>query len=151
MAETEGAVRRSWNWAVWAGFLLVVAGLVSYIPLFAQFPATRDVPWVNFLMFAAGGALLGVGLARAFRTPAHYRGRVFGSILSVLALAGVGLFCWGYFYLARQLPASAGAPRVGQRAPAFVLSDQDGKPVALADLLAPPSKGALLIFYRGYW
>lgn len=144
-------MKRSWNWRVWTGFLFILAGLLSYIPLFAQFPATRDVPWVNFLLFAAGLALLGMGLTRAFRTPARYRGRIFGSVLGLLSVLGVGLFCWGYFYLARQLPASAGAPRVGQRAPDFVLSDQDGKPVALADLIAPPSRGLVLIFYRGYW
>jgi peroxiredoxin len=40
---------------------------------------------------------------------------------------------------------------VGQKAPDFVLDDQDGKPVALADLVSPPSKATLLIFYRGYW
>jgi hypothetical protein len=143
--------KRSWNWWLWAGFGLVLAGLLTYIPFFAQFPPTRDVPWVNFLMFAAGGALLGVGLVRAFRRRDQYRGRVFGSVLSVLALAGIGLFLFVVFHFARQLPASAGAPHVGQRAPEFVLNDQDGKPVALADLIAPPAKGALLIFYRGYW
>jgi peroxiredoxin len=43
-----------------------------------------------------------------------------------------------------------GAPRVGQKAPEFMLPDQNEKPVALADLLSN-SKAVALIFYRGFW
>jgi peroxiredoxin len=50
----------------------------------------------------------------------------------------------------KQVPNSSGAPRVGQKAPDFILLDQTGKPVGLGDLLSD-SKGALLIFYRGFW
>ena len=155
-------MKRSWNGWVWAGFVLVLAGLLTYIPIFAQFPVTRDFPWVNLLLLAAGLTLLGVGVTRAFRKPRIYRGRIFGTALAVLAVVGTGLFCWGTIYKARQLPTSAAAPRVGQKAPDFTLSDQDGKPVALTDLLSQSSSpttqpsgarsgGALLIFYRGYW
>jgi hypothetical protein len=160
-------MKRSWNGWLWLGFFLVLVGLFSYIPLFARFPVTRDFPWVNLLLLAAGLVALGVGLARAFREPQRYRGRIFGSVLAALGLLGTGLFCVGTFYVARQLPASASAPRVGQRAPDFVLPDQDGKPVALAGLLssssspttplgsvastATKSGGVLLIFYRGRW
>jgi peroxiredoxin len=48
------------------------------------------------------------------------------------------------------VPASTGAPRVGQNAPAFTLPDQNNKPVALADLLSG-SNAVVLIFYRGFW
>jgi hypothetical protein len=153
--------KRSWNWALWAGFVLVLVGLFSYIPFFAQFPVTRDFPWVNLLMFVAGAALLGLGLVRAFRKPQQYRGRIFGSVLALLGVLGIGMFCWGVFVEARHLPASAAAPRVGQRAPDFTLPDQDGRPVTLAELVSSPatapatagvrSNGVLLIFYRGYW
>lgn len=41
------------------------------------------------------------------------------------------------------------ALKTGDRAPAFILNDPDGKPVASSDLLA---KGALAVsFYRGVW
>ena len=156
-------VKRSWNWPLWAGFLLVLVGLVSYILFFAQFPITRDFPWVNLLMLAAGAALLGVGLFRAFRKPDQYRGRIFGSAFTLLSVLGIGMFCWGVFVEARHLPASAAAPRLGQKAPDFTLPDQDGRPVTLAELLSTPAtnkaagpaavrpNGVLLIFYRGYW
>ena len=47
-------------------------------------------------------------------------------------------------------PPSTGAPRVGQKAPEFTLSDQDGKNVSLNDLIGR-SKAVALIFYRGFW
>ena len=158
------AMKRRWNWMLWAGFAVALAGLFSYPLLLIDFPVTRDFPWVNLVLFAAAFVLLGIGLSRAFRQPAVYRGRVFGSLLTLLSVAGVGMFCYGLLYVARQLPSSAGAPRVGQKVPDFILPDQDGKPVALAELLntsstapatqtttVPPGNGALLIFYRGYW
>jgi hypothetical protein len=151
-------MNRSWNGWIWAGLALVLVGLFSYIPLFARWPITRDFPWANLLLLAAGLTALSMGIARAFRQPQRYRGRVFGSVLAALALAGTGLFCFGALYAVRQLPASASAPHVGQRAPDFTLNDQDGKPVALVDLLASSTPttasqrgGVLLIFYRGHW
>jgi len=147
-------MERSWNSWLWLGFLVVLAGLLTYVPIFARFPITRDFPWVNLLLLAIGLSLIGAGLFRAFGRPQLYRGRIFGSFLALLAVVGTGLFCWGLLVMARQLPASAGAPRVGQKAPQFTLVDQDNKPVELADLLKPQEGkpgGALLIFYRGYW
>ena len=142
-------MKRSWNWSLWIGFLFVLAGFLSY-GFFAQFPITRDFPWVNFLLFAAGGIFLVVGLFRAFGRPQIYRGKIFGPILATLALLMFGLFSYIFFYGLRQLPPSTGAPRVGQRAPEFTLSDQDGKEVSLSDLVSR-SKAVALIFYRGFW
>lgn len=152
-------MKRRWNFSLWAGFLLVVAGLVSYVPIFALFPNTRDFPWVNLVLMAGGAFLLFTGLRRAFRQPELYRGKILGSILAAVSLAGIGFFNFGLFYLARQLPPATGAPSAGQKAPDFTLSDQNGKAVTLAELLASApagaanakASGALLIFYRGHW
>ena len=51
-------MKRSWNWAIWAGFILALLAAGSYVPFFVRFPSTRDVPWVNLLMFAGAGILL---------------------------------------------------------------------------------------------
>lgn len=139
-----------------AGFLLCVVAFLSYPLFFAGFAATRDVPWVNWLLFAAGLGMLGVGIARAFRQPERFRGRVLGPILGVLSLAVLGLFVFMTMVYARQLPPAAGAPKVGEKAPDFTLPDANSKPVRLYGLLQEPAGGApgswvLLIFYRGYW
>jgi AhpC/TSA family len=143
-------MRRRWNLLIWAGFAIVLLGLFSYIPLFAQFPVTRDIPWVNFLLIFAGGCLLALGVKRAFGKPELYRGKVSGSILSVLSLLMFGFFCYGMFYVTRDLPSPSGALRAGQPAPPFTLSNATGQQVALSDLLKS-HRAVVLIFYRGYW
>ena len=142
-------MKRSWNWSLWIGFLFALAGFLSYT-FFAQFPVTRDFPWANLLLFAAGGIFLVLGLFRAFGKAQVYRGKVFGPILATLGILMFGFFSYVFFYQLRQVPPSAGAPRVGQKAPDFTLLDQDGKDVALGDLVSR-SKAVALIFYRGFW
>ena len=142
-------MKRRWNWALWTGFVFVLAGFFSY-PFFVLFPLTRDFPWVNVTLFCVGGILLVLGLGRAFGRPQVYRGKIFGPILAVLSFVGCALFSYGVFYELRQMPASADAPRAGEKAPKFTLPDPNGKPVTLTDLLTG-SRGAVLIFYRGHW
>jgi hypothetical protein len=141
--------KKNWNWSLWIGFLFALTGFLSYT-FFAQFPITRDFPWANLLLFAAGGILLVLGLFRAFGKPQAYRGKIFGPVLATLAILMFGLLSYVLFYELRQVPPSTGAPRVGQKAPDFFLLDQNGKPVGLGDLLSN-SRGAVLIFYRGFW
>jgi hypothetical protein len=150
-------MRKNWNWPLWAGFVCAIAGLVTF-PFFVQFPITRDFPWANLVLFCAGAVLLGLGLLRAFRTPTLYRGKIFGPILAALGLLSFGLFSYGMFYIARQLPRAAAAPHVGEKAPDFTLRDQDAKATSLADLRSsslpapnPKTSAVLLIFYRGHW
>ena len=151
-------MKRKWNWPIWVGFIITVGGLFSY-EFFAQFPVTRDFPWANLLLFAAGGFFLVLGLFRAFGKPQLYRGKIFGPILTMLGVLIFGFFSYLIFYELRQVPPSTGAPRVGEKAPTFTLLDENDKPVSLADLLSsrtPSTSTAranevLLIFYRGFW
>jgi len=151
------SVKRTANWPLWSGFLLSLVAFLSYFLIFARFPVTRDVPWINFLLLALSLALLFVGLRRAFGRSDGYRGKIAGPILSVLSLAVVAFFCLSIFYFPRKLPASSQSPRVGQKAPDFALPDAHGDTVSLAALLttspaaSQPTKGVVLVFYRGYW
>ena len=149
-------MKRRWNASLWVGFLVMLAAAFSYIPIFARIPATRDFPWVNLTLFATGAALIGLGLTRAFRRPDAYRGKVPAVVLAALGAGVLGFFLVGTFHFARQLPQSAGAPRVGQKAPEFSLLDAGGNPVALSSLLSSSvggrqTRAILLIFYRGFW
>jgi hypothetical protein len=143
-------MKRRWNIVIWTGFAFVIAALVSYIPLFALFPATRDVPWVNYLLFLVGGCLLAVGIRRAFRDPEHYRGKISGSILAGLSLILFGFFIFGIAYAAKQIPSSESALRPGSAAPPFTLVDAAGRQVTSSDLLKN-HRALVLVFYRGYW
>jgi hypothetical protein len=150
--------QRRRNWQLWTGFLLCVIAFASYVFVFARFPVTRDVPWATFMIFAVGIVALLIGLKHALGQPQQYRGKIMGPILATLGLAIVGFFCFTVFYQTRQLPASSGAPRVGQKAPELVLPDTSNHPVSLSSLLSvplavsqAPPKGVLLVFYRGYW
>jgi len=143
-------VKRHWNVPIWVGFAIVLFALVSYIPLFVPLAATRDVPWVTYLLFLVGGWLLGFGLVRAFRDPQHYRGKISGSILAGLSVLLVGLFLFTILYFGKQIPSAANALHPGQPAPAFELPDSEGKDLTLSSLLKS-HRAVLLVFYRGYW
>lgn len=143
-------MKRRHNILLWAGFVLVLLALLTYIPIFAVFAVTRDVPWVNYLLFLAGGVLLGLGLRRAFGQPEIYRGKVLGSMLASLSVLLFVFFCFAIFYFSKAIPASETAVRVGQPAPNFTLANWDGKKVSLSDQLKN-NRAVVLIFYRGYW
>jgi hypothetical protein len=146
------------NWPLWIGFLLTLFAFLSYFFIFVQFPFTRDFPWANLVLFLIAGVLLFVGLRRAFAAdrPHPTRSKIVSSIVSVLSLLVFAMFVFTIFVVGRWLPASKGAPQVGQRVPEFSLPDTSGKQVSLNELLTTPingnaPKGVLLVFYRGYW
>lgn len=154
------------NWQIWSGFLLSVFAFLSYPLLFVRFPVTRDFPWANLLLFALAAALMLFGVRRAFASDRTHpvRSKIAGGVLATLSVVILGLFVFTAFIMSRWLPASHGAPQVGQRAPDFTLADTSGTPVSLSELLSgntgvrnregqprPAPKGVLLIFYRGYW
>jgi uncharacterized membrane protein len=149
-------VKRRANAPLGWGFLLALVAFLSYIPIFAKYPFTRDVPWANFLLFALGFVLLFIGLRRAFAQPPVYKGKIAGPILAIISVAALVFFCFTIFSLGKHLPLSTQAPKVGQKAPDFSLADANGATVSLASLLSTqdashPIKGVVLIFYRGYW
>ena len=129
--------------------MALIAGF-SYYFIFYLFPETRDIPWVNLLLFGLAGFLLARGILLAYRQPERYRGKISGGILGALTVALFVLFCYGNFVLARELPSPDQALRVGQTGPDFTLADTTGKPVSLSEL-RDTHKAVLLIFYRGYW
>ena len=143
-------MKRRRNVLTWTGVAIVLVALVSYVPFFALFPATRDIPWANYLLFLIGGALLAAGVRRAFRNPEQYRGKISGSILAGLSAILFGLFVLSVTYFSKQIPSAETALGVNQQAPPFVLVDAAGKQVSSADLLKD-HRGLVLVFYRGYW
>ena len=155
-AAPQTGTKRRPNAPLWIGFLVTVFAFLSYIPIFAKYPSTRDMPWANFLIFALGLLFLFIGLRRAFTEPTLYRGKIAGPILSTVSVAALVFFCFTIFSLGKHLPPSTQAPKVGEKAPDFALADTNGRTVSLATLLstpdaAHPTKGVILVFYRGYW
>jgi hypothetical protein len=144
------------NWVIWAGFLLSLFAFLSYPFLFVRWPATRDFPWANLLLFALAVVLGLVGIRRAFGPDRRGPAKIVGSLLAALSVAILGFFVFTVFIMSRWLPPAPGAPQLGQKAPAFSMTDSAGKTVSLSELLTTPingksPKGVLLIFYRGYW
>ena len=156
---------RKLNWPIWLGLLLSFFAFFSYPLIFVNWATTRDFPWANLIIFAIADVFIVIGLKRAFAPGRRILSKIVGAVgalLSGLVLVG---FIFVAFVASRQLPPSANAPQVGQKAPAFTLTDINNKQIALSDLLTQPipsdraemvssaraPKGVLLIFYRGYW
>jgi hypothetical protein len=132
------------NWPLWSGLVLSLAAFISYFGFFYRFPITRDVPWVNLLLFVAAVVLLIMGIRRSRR-------RVVGYLIGTIGVLVFGFFLFATNVVTRQLPASQTAPRVGQKAPEFSLLDQNGRSLSLSQLVATAPRGVLLVFYRGHW
>jgi hypothetical protein len=135
---------RRFNWPLWIGFLLTIVAFISYFAFFARFPITRDIPWLNLLLFVIAMVLLVVGVRRSQR-------KIGASIVGVIGIAVFAFFISYIAGLSRRLPASVMAPRVGQKAPDFSLLDSHRQKVTLSQLRASSPRGVLLVFYRGYW
>ena len=149
----EIAARQS-NRAPWAALVLALAAMLSNVAFFIPFPGQRFVPWIDVGLVIAALLWAALGIKRAFLQPQLFGGKKSSSILGVLALA-ICAFTMFVFIHARELPASAGAPQVGQKAPDFKLADTNGNPVSLSQLLgnggSPAPRAVLLVFYRGDW
>ena len=144
------------NWQSWAGLVLSLFAALSYPFVFARWPITRDFPWANLALFAVAVVLLLLGLRRAFKPDKGLVSKIFSSLATLFGLSTLVGLLFVFFVAGTWLPASGGAPQVGQKAPDFTLTDSNHRPVTLAQLLAEPvnnrpPRGVLLIFYRGYW
>lgn len=146
------------NWPLWTGLLVTVAAFLSYFFVFVGFPFTRDFPWANLVLFLVAAVLLFMGLRRGFAAdqPHRTRSKIVSTIVSAFSVFVFAMFVFTIFFVGRWLPASKGAPQIGQRVPDFSLPDTSGKQVSLNELLTTPingnaPKGVLLVFYRGYW
>ena len=149
---------RRLNWPLWVGFLLTLAGAFSFFLVFVWIPATRDFPWPNLLIFLIAAVLIVMGIRRGFASDRRRPtlSKIVSSLVAFLSFAFIALFIFSVFVFSRWLPASTGAPQVGQKAPDFTLQDTTGKQVSLNELLSTPvngtaTKSVLLVFYRGYW
>ena len=149
---------RRLNWPLWVGFVLTIVAFLTYFFVFIWFPVTRDFPWANLLIFLVALVLIFLGVRRGFAPdrPHPTRSKIVSVLVSAICFLVIGFFVCAYFVVGRMLPASKGAPQVGQRAPEFTLPDTTGKQVALNELMTAPingkaPRGVLLIFYRGYW
>ena len=146
------------NRLLWIGLAFILLAILSnLLSLFKLSPAL--LPWVILALPIVSLVFLLLGVVRAFRQPQIYKGKIWGSIVAVLAILLVAASTL-FFIGARKLPRSAGAPQIGQRVPDFTLPDSTGQLTTLAQLFsasasasstAPPPKAVLLVFYRGYW
>ena len=156
LAISPGVQRRA-NSALWYGLLITFFGIGTEFLYFLRLPPsiTHVLPWINLVVPAVGVTALVIGLARAFRGRTVYGGKIWGSLVTVIALL---LFAGNVvlFRHTRDVPRSAGAPKVGQRLAEFTLPDSSGHQTTFSQLFAAsadgtPPKAILLIFYRGYW
>jgi hypothetical protein len=152
----NSALMKRLNWPLWIGLLLSIFALFSYPLLFVNWAPTRDFPWANLVLFAIAAVLFVIGVRRAFAPDRRRVSKILAPIVATLGAIVFALFIFTAFIASRWLPASQGAPQVGQKAPDFTLTDTNNNAVKLSNLLAQPingkpARGTLLIFYRGYW
>ena len=146
---------KAWNWRLWVGFALALLAAFGYPMIF---PFTRSIFWIGLALCIVAVVFLISGLRRAFRQPEFYRGKVAGPILTTASVLMFVLFGAMSYMMPKAYSVARNAPRVGTKAPDFVLTDTHGNPVTLSQLLSTsspstgsqPPRGILLVFYRGY-
>ncbi|MFP6663296.1 MAG: hypothetical protein VCC00_03730 [Deltaproteobacteria bacterium] len=137
----EGRLARG----VWLGPLVAVIGLVTYFTIFYRWPLTRDLPWLNFLVIAAGIALAFSGMRASPGT--GWRAGVARLAVGV-SLLPAALLAWYSFVFSAQMPATDLAAGPGTELPALILLDDKGDAFHLG---MAGEKRALIVFYRGFW
>ena len=133
-----------------AGVLFGLAGVASYFVVVFRFgawlPEVRNSAGPNWALVVGGLGLSALAVRRARETPPGSPGRRLAPALAAVNVVLAAGFAW-ILYGLPALPVVAG-PALGAPAPDFVLADQDGRTVHLADFRGQP---LLLVFYRGHW
>src|SRR6266536_224164 len=132
---------QKFNWQIWMGFLLTFIAALTYPFIFVSWPVTRDFPWANLLLFGIAVVFLFIGIRRAFAPDRRRISKIGASGLTTFSVLILGLFLFSFFVASRWLPASRGAPQIGQKAPDFTLADTTSRPLSLSELLSAPING----------
>lgn len=120
--------------------------MLSYFFVFAQWPLTRDIPWVNYIILLLALGLTGYGVANVW---AKGLGSKIASITSLFFSAAFPVLFIGYvFGLSNQLPSAEQAVSTGNALPDLVLTGDDGEPINVADVAQDK---LILVFFRGHW
>ena len=137
--ERSVAMKRSWNWlavdrrtAGFRGSGELPADFCSHTRA-ARFSVGEPAAYRDWVGADRSGTDARLPAAGATSR------QIFGTVLAVLSLGVSGLFLYGIFVGAKHvLPASPGAPQVGQTAPDFTLPDSQNRPVSLTGALNSP-------------
>ena len=84
-ASTSVLNERRRNSAVWLGLILAIAALLSQGLFFVKVPGQNALPWLSLVLATVAVILVFVGVKRAFFEPKLYRGKVAGSIITVIS------------------------------------------------------------------
>src|SRR5215469_8133257 len=137
----------------WWGLVVTVLGILSNFIYFLNVPEAlvRWLPWVSLIVPIIGVLLLLAGLRSFWASVPRWR-KILSAVVTVILVGLTAFSAWGFVH-AREVPASAGAPKLGQKVPDFTLADTTGRSVSLTDLLSTPlansarPKAVLLVFY----
>ena len=136
-------------WAI--GTFAAAASLPLYLTASTR-PAFEAVSESPTLWSAVVGFGLLMTIAVAVGTWSRAAWRPLRTVLLSGAIAGaVGTASYGtyvYWFSSATLASGSGAPDVGERPPAFSITDPEGR---VRSLDAYAGKTLLLVFYRGHW
>jgi energy-coupling factor transporter transmembrane protein EcfT len=146
------------NPPLWLALLFAVTAVLCNFVFFLNPPAQKTIPWLSLALAITALAFLAIGAKNVFSQPRTITAKILGSLVVLIALLFSAGSIFGFFQ-ARAVPASTGAPQIGQKVPSFTLPDTNNRPISLNELLAArptdssptAPKAVLLIFYRGYW
>ncbi len=147
MKEASSRRRRIKPHLPWMGLLIVLIGAMSYFMVFAKFPVTRDVPWVNLPIVFLGVVLALIG-SSGWRSRKGMRNRVGAITCGVLSVAFAALFVAYIYIISSNIPKPTSASTELAQSSDFTLPNQVGKPVSLSDYTG---RRVVISFFRGYW